>query len=280
MVLAAHIPQDIINNIVDELYDDIDTLKSCALVSHSFCQPGYKNLFSTIRLNRPSLSKNLYEILILNSKIRVHIRELYILPDIKSINNVYWFAVDRFCPLILGMLQSLQLLSLGDKTSRFFSWDWLSSQLQLVLANQFRSPSLVEVKIFRCLRLPLSILSILTLHLKRLTVLWVDFLDDVGTEPTPGLNRLEALELIINTERTLHSKPTRSIFAPMHRLRLLSVGFCNDDTLSVVQKVVSSCADSIESICMWHYEGKQKSCMFMLLGSFLNTNSDLALQPY
>lgn len=90
-------------------------------------------------------------------------------------------------------------------------------------------------------------------------MLWVDFLDDVGTDPTPGLNQqLEALELIINTEGA-GLQPPCTIFTPMHQLRLLSVGFRNSDTLSVVQEVVHSCASSIESICMWHYEGKQKS---------------------
>lgn len=267
MVLTVPIPQDVIDNIVDELSDDTDALKNCALVSHSFCLPGRRHFFSTIRLDRPSLSRNLYEQLSRNWSIRVYIRKLYILPASKS-DDVYWFMTDRFCPLILGMLQKLELLSLGDKTSRFFCWDWVSSELQLALADQVRSPSLVEFKIFRCLRLPISVLSTLTLNLKKLTILWVDFLDDIDIDPAAKLNsgQLEALELIINTEGTLQKSPRR-IFTPMNRLRLLSVAFCNSDTLTAMQELVLSCASSIESICMWHYEGKQKSCMLMFFNS-------------
>ncbi|KAJ7223690.1 hypothetical protein B0H12DRAFT_291322 [Mycena haematopus] len=44
------LPQDLFETIIDELQDDKNTLKSCALVASSFLPPSQRNLFRKVRV--------------------------------------------------------------------------------------------------------------------------------------------------------------------------------------------------------------------------------------
>jgi hypothetical protein len=74
------VPQDIIETIIDELRDDLRTLTTCALVSHTFRPQSQKHIFSriTLLIYRNRRIQQINDILSIHPELALYVRHLRI----------------------------------------------------------------------------------------------------------------------------------------------------------------------------------------------------------
>jgi len=227
------VPQEIAEKIIGELRpdDDIRTLRSCALVSHSFLHPCHQHLYFTIYLDHRPLPQRLYELLNLNPDIAHYIRELYIVVGrVIEEEEDDQLIGEAFPSSIIGMLDRLQLLSLrygiaDDGFPEEWSWGVLSCDLQLALLNRCRSPSLNHMEFFYCCDLPISVIATIAVHCRKLTLNRVTFVDDSNQHPSFSSDsaELRALGLDLYDEVTVIPLKQAIPLLPLRNLRALSL---------------------------------------------------------
>jgi hypothetical protein len=255
MDVAISIPQDVIDSIVDMLHGDPDTLKNCAMTSHSFLIPSRKHLFYSVHLYSVLLSQKLHHLLCIHPEISHCIKELCITQNDPTYS---WLVTDKALPCILDMLDHLQSLSLGMITSGLIMWSWFSRELHSALKSRFQSSSLLDLKIIQCCDVPVSMITSF-INLRRLILIMVHFDDDIGEQATLDTisfpSRLQALELLGMGQLPMAK------FSLGLQLRLLSVRSSDKQTLYVAQEVIRCSTKSINSI-MWHCDDFLPECMF------------------
>jgi hypothetical protein len=143
------IGQDIVDSIVENLPDDVDTLKQCCLVSQSFSTSSQRQLFSRISLGSSHTKPGcrcLYRLLINRSHIVPYIRELHV--DVKTHpQDKDWIYQEETFPHLLQLLMpSLRAFSLVAKYDTVV-WDRLSFELHTSLLDLFTSPSLTSIRL-------------------------------------------------------------------------------------------------------------------------------------
>jgi hypothetical protein len=257
------IPQEIIEYIVDELHGHILTLKSCALVCHSFLHICRKYLFSTIHLLSNTHSRRLHErVLKETPEIALYIRELFVYGDSSEHYDTdddavaAWLAKDAALLRTIQLADRLRLLSLNEHGPPIF-WNFaFTKELQSAFLARFQSPHLVVLKIHRVHALPVSTLLGLT-QLKGLSVTVENFDKQSWSGPVSPLTQLKALELYSTRPIPI---PMKIPFPPMPNLYLLSI---HDDgfTWSIARQVIRSCADSIKSVVFNHRARVQCECI-------------------
>ena len=88
MANSVVIPQDIINNIIEEVGDDRRLLKTCALVSSSFLLPSRKHLFSEIVLQPDEVCQMLHQFLVENPDIQSFVRSIIVQNKPTSVSSL------------------------------------------------------------------------------------------------------------------------------------------------------------------------------------------------
>jgi hypothetical protein len=279
MPLASQIPQEIIDNIIDELPDDHLTLKSCATVSHSFLQPSRRNLFSIVHLSRgPKQIKRLHDLLTTVSDISLFIRELNIaVVDIEADKEIdfTWLKEDEILARVLGMVPRLQSLSWRTATYQCLSWEFdLSDKLRAALMDLFQSCNLATARISHLDCFPLSVLGAFT-HSKKLSFSDVSFSSRGKSASHSALPQLEVLHLdIIVDSEYLNADaecftPTSSTFPNLCCLSIES-GYGNNAPFPQAQHIIAS-ARSIERVrwCFSHLPWRTSltviACVTMLI---------------
>jgi len=253
---SVQIPQDVLECIIDELHSDIDTLKTCAVISHSFLAPTRRHLFHSIRLDTPLLSHRLCNLFTTRPEIALYVRKLFLLTG-DSLHRQSWLASDKSLPTILRMVDHLQMFTMSQLTQLIY-WDKFSTEVASALADRFRSPMLTVVKIWQCRRLPVSLINNF-LYVKELSLILTSFYDDSEGTPVSVLRlpRLHSLEIL---PAARNDQPV-AIFPQMENLQLLFIRACDWYTLSVTQEVIRSCATSIRSV-MWCYMWMKEESTF------------------
>ena len=253
-------PQDVIQEIINHLHNDPDTLKSCAVVSHSFLPTSRKHLFFSIHLDHPRKPQRFYEVLSAQPDIANFVRELYAI-GVGSDEEV-WLEGEVFLPRILRLVNRLGLLSLDARPFRaVVAWYHFSIDLQSAVTEILLSPFLVEMRFISVNPMSISIIA-RSSHLRRLALLYSDVYGEsdlvsnmqASHVQTSPLTSLEALEL-----GSFQNDVSAEMFLVTRRLRLLSILTCGKVTLSVARDVIRSAASSIHSI-VWRYSSE---CMFV-----------------
>jgi hypothetical protein len=148
------LPQELIDNIIDQLHDNRPTLKSCALVCkswlpcsrfHIFChvslQPPQNNIFGFAKITN---CQRLYRIIETSPQIVPYIRDLTICEG-----NVYkaWMGRETTLPLLLRMLRNLRRLELERSASMRMANRDMPPNLRDSIMEVLRLPSLTELKL-------------------------------------------------------------------------------------------------------------------------------------
>jgi hypothetical protein len=250
--MNLQIPVDIIENVVDYLWNHPNTLKTCAIVSHSFLDHCRRHLFSTIILHRSTLSLRLYTLVLSSQpKIALLIRTLEVFD---AEDEEHWVIHDEYLPKILSFVDRLQSLTLSNisepvgRRSVNFPNTLISSLFERLL-----SPSLTTLRLRCCpdLHVSKSFLANLN-HLKELSIDLLDIIDDCP-EPSSlvsiGLEGLEVLEILYKNRYWIESI-SPNVFPHMKRLLLLSIKAVDGPSMFVAHQVIKYSAGSLRSILL------------------------------
>ncbi|KAG5638216.1 hypothetical protein H0H81_001217 [Sphagnurus paluster] len=164
------LPQELVDHIIDHLYDDTLTLNSCSLVCHAWLPTSRLHLFSKISLKvtpavAPSeLCKRLHRLLTSSPYIIPYIRELDVLEGSPlggaqaqaqavppaaqggTARSTTWVTTERTFPHLLRTLTHLQRLEFGAQSTTLH-WALLPPSLQSALHRVFSLRSLTFVRL-------------------------------------------------------------------------------------------------------------------------------------
>ncbi|RDB18967.1 hypothetical protein Hypma_014413 [Hypsizygus marmoreus] len=148
---STGLPQELLDKIIDDLHDEPEALKHCALASNLLLRRSQSHLFFTIRVFHPKDSSRLLAVLKNKCHIYQHIRELVICKDERGSRDLDLIHV-------LRMLASLELLAIqGDyiKWHRLFTKETTDALIHLV-----RQPSVTTLRISGVLLVPFGFLAV------------------------------------------------------------------------------------------------------------------------
>ncbi|KAH0589701.1 hypothetical protein H2248_005423 [Termitomyces sp. 'cryptogamus'] len=162
--LIPRLPQELVDHIIDHLYDDFTTLNSCSLVSHAWRPTSLFHIFSKLSLKvtpviSPSeLCQRLYRLLSSSPSIRSYIRELDVLEGsqlgtqvaphvvLAGSQSVIWVANDRWLPRILRKLTHLKRLDFGAQSATI-QWSRMQLPAQSAIRQMLSLSSLTYVRL-------------------------------------------------------------------------------------------------------------------------------------
>jgi hypothetical protein len=239
------VPQDIIDNVVDALNGDKDTLKSCAVVSRSFFTPSRRNFFSNIHLDDSAQTERLYNLLVSRPEISSLIHELTVTPAVYHRTGTAMALAN-----ILRMLSQLRSLLWGHRNAMLIHWTDLSSELQSALVDSLQSPNLTIVKFIRFRNVPMSVFNAFT----RITTL--SLIEIGGDEQQTMVIPATVLAYLHTLQISNMHMPIAPICIP--NLRRLLITGCNHCTISFVQQIIARCTKSIKQV-EWKYSSSNCS---------------------
>ncbi|KAJ7863832.1 hypothetical protein B0H14DRAFT_3443937 [Mycena olivaceomarginata] len=153
------LPQELVDTILDDLHDDVPSLKSCSLAARTFVISARKHIFKKIEiLSSSDASQRFYELLCSSPHIAPLVEDLRITSVLVPETSAYLdpsgdYMSGRPLSLILLLLTELIRISIIDiadanhLTGRPYSrsWNKMEPPLQSALANVFSSPRLEAV---------------------------------------------------------------------------------------------------------------------------------------
>ncbi|KAJ6452073.1 hypothetical protein C8R45DRAFT_945871 [Mycena sanguinolenta] len=150
----ATCPQELIDFILGQTDSaDKETLKSCALVAHSFRPTSQKLIFSTLTILPPGCDslaalQRLADVLSASPHLALHVRTLSLVQS-RSYEPCVWMQSD-ILPAILSMFTNLKGLNV-----RIFDWHSISEQTRSPLSsielNEARLQSKSLLSLLRCI---------------------------------------------------------------------------------------------------------------------------------
>ena len=173
------IAQELVCMIIDNLKDDVWTLRSCSVVCWSWVPTCQRHLFHCVRLLPPCkhdcwcptdvpYSKRLYNVFLDSPHIMDYIQVLYIYEG-QAERKQDWIGKDKTLPLLLGKLKKLERLEF-----RRLEWDSLGSDLKESLYAVLGLPTMTYLEIGRAYFSNLKDLEAWLYHAKALTGLSID----------------------------------------------------------------------------------------------------------
>jgi hypothetical protein len=188
--------KEIIDNIIEELSSDEDTLKQCSTVSQSFYVPSRRHLFSSINLCEIERAVLFHCLLIQTPDIARHVRMIevgfprsstYVDAEGEEVDVTEWLGTSTVLAEVLASLPRVETL-VWDAHAE---WHELSCDLQSALVKLFQC-NLTTIDI-SYLSFPLSALHIVS-PVKKLELTFLTWLD-VRNKGHVILPHLEVLKL-------------------------------------------------------------------------------------
>jgi hypothetical protein len=280
------IPQDIIDTVIGELsFNDIDTLKQCSLVSHSFLASSQKLLFSMVYFRAGyavrAPFRQLHYLLNHSPHIISYIRELHVIvisdtPHLHSLYGEWLFNDETFWFILQILTPSLQSFSLVAREHEL-AWACFPFKLQSSLLDLFISPNLTSVRLINICtdRFPIETLSKLK-QLKRLGIVscsdrgcWRPLvpLPQLSQDCLVGKTHLESLEL----GKHISNCVLRSLMHPdslldISHLRTISLASKSWSTFVAILRLenmqVIQAFQSVESL-MWLDSKFDETCVYL-----------------
>jgi hypothetical protein len=161
---VPYLAQEIIDNIIDRLPYDNDTLKRCSTVSRSFQVSTRRHLFYLIELDTIEVAVRFHRLLISTPDIAINIRQLHVRichrfgEHMNGINEWYASAGSTLLAEILEIPPCLERLHWNNAVQ--LTWDELSSELRSALVKLFQRPSLTTITMMPPDGFPLSALHL------------------------------------------------------------------------------------------------------------------------
>ncbi|KAF8995122.1 hypothetical protein BDQ17DRAFT_1430619 [Cyathus striatus] len=155
--LAPAIPLDIMHIVLDILsaQGDMDTVKSCSLVSRALLSPVRRHLFGTIRLSfSPSSTIHyiarriigLHSVLSRNPDLGGFIRTLYIIDTHPVSETDQWLTRMQFLPEFLLKLHAVRSFTFGCDVG-MIDWEGLGYELKMALFHVFHSKQIESIRL-------------------------------------------------------------------------------------------------------------------------------------
>ncbi|KAF9462258.1 hypothetical protein BDZ94DRAFT_743072 [Collybia nuda] len=157
-VTPIYIPQDVINSIVNELYDDKQALSQCSLAAHIFCEPCQRHLYARIDLdnNAEDGNRKLEETLTEYPHIQFYIRHL----RLRLISRYGRVRDEGALPEILHMLPRVRSFSLSHGiTTGLLHFGTLSQPLKASVFDLLQYGQLTRVELSHLQEFPIYYFS-------------------------------------------------------------------------------------------------------------------------
>lgn len=244
--MELEIPQEIVDRILDELQDDIPTLKICSFVSRSFLPTCRRHIYSTLDLMCTDPVKH-------SDKMKFVEQVLVHNPDIAHLIHHFKIAIIGDSSIsILTQLSHLRSLTIQRGK---FQWT-CSVELESTIFTIFQSNLLVSLTITDTCDLPVSVLcacpqlKILRLH---------NVTDEKRREILPSLPVLmkgQLIHLDLTGSNTVIPWLIRCLHNPesalrIDRLRLFDSSVYHEDEIDYSQQVIDLSAATIEGFRLY-----------------------------
>ncbi|KAJ7802544.1 hypothetical protein B0H14DRAFT_2891940 [Mycena olivaceomarginata] len=155
---SGHFPQELINLVVDNLHEDIATLKSCSLAAPTFVTSARIHIFKHIEITPPkrntglSPCQKLLDLLTSSPHLAPLVDDLCIVLIGPDAQTGPWIEAEATLPIVLSLLH-LKRISLVEnapgalalRTDSTMDWNRLGRPLRSALAAIFSSPRLESV---------------------------------------------------------------------------------------------------------------------------------------
>ncbi|KAJ6463253.1 hypothetical protein C8R47DRAFT_82857 [Mycena vitilis] len=285
------LPQELIDHIIDHLFDDVQSLRACSLVSSSFFPSSRTNIFSHLRVGpldhpidelRDILGKSPYLI------PRVHSLHLFdhILRRhswIEEWSESVAPGVAEFSRTLVGLQQLIITIEAG-----FVHWANISEDLTNTIHFTLSARTLTCLELTALYGLPFTLLA----HcpaLKSVTLKWVTFDERAATDFAPTLAECEGSPLTLLTHLSLDLDArvlellSHWILLPESPLKLIHLKslVCTMDIKSdyiTIQRLLDECTQSLEHFQLKHMEGMFELSELVHLRS-LTIDTIVPLQP-
>lgn len=242
MAPSLSVPQDLVDEIISHLHDDIDALKKCTMVSHSFYLPSRKLLFSSIILNNPDSITGLYSLLIDAPDIANLIRDLHlqIFPELDDI--------DVILSEISRSIKQLQHLVLGHRDAYGVYWQDIPNNYRNALKTLVCLDSLRSLELACIYFIPLSFIH-MAKGIKALTMEYIQTKDDLTATDIVPVMQLEELHL----GSSVSFNQTSPLISP--RLRQLSFVEKGGSSLESATQYINVTSCAIDNLVWRMYVG-------------------------
>ncbi|KAF9050535.1 hypothetical protein BJ165DRAFT_1458567 [Panaeolus papilionaceus] len=196
------LPQELVDNIVDHLYDDRQSLSNCTLISHAWLPASRHHFFSKISLKAPSLNtsggpvilpqekcRRLHALLVESPHLIPNIRELEIcegsplhhpFPDVQC--STTWVTTERTLTSLFKMLTHVRRLDFAATST--FHWSLLPPTFLSAFHTFLSRPSLQYLRLHSWLFPNFYSLSVMLSHSPNLKALALS-LTTICNEPIP-----------------------------------------------------------------------------------------------
>ncbi|KAF8217639.1 hypothetical protein K438DRAFT_2006701 [Mycena galopus ATCC 62051] len=151
------LPQELVDIIVDNIYDDIPSLMYCSMAARTFVNRTRTHLFKKIQINPPgdppfSSCQKFYQLLSSSPHIAPLVEDLCIVTVFSATPGSSWIMADPTLSLVLPLL-NLKRISLIENASRGWTdsgkysmnWSKMEPSLRSALTSVFSSPRLEAV---------------------------------------------------------------------------------------------------------------------------------------
>jgi hypothetical protein len=281
--------QDIVNTIIDELEDDITTLKQCALVSRLCLPSSRKYLFSSIHLDDETKCQALYEVLNNNSHLARYVRRLHIYCGGRLYQPTHHpylgFGIEP-TPLI-SLLRIICWVE--SVTIDWISWPVLPVAFRMALLDILKSPNITHVNFSSTFCFPINSIAELA-HIQALSLANMSFEmsspkpNSLTLERDPRIMVLKTLSFDAVSAVSLAELLRRSMLDISNLRRLLLKDTDTMPSLAVVHKIMHAAAPSLEELIF--YTGKiaflcnQRALITMYIVESMNPRQlDFVLTP-
>ena len=250
--MELEIPQEIVDRILDELQDDIPTLKICSLVSRSFLPTCRRHIYSTLDLMYSNPAKH-------SGKIKFAEDILSRNPDIAPLIHHFKVTITRDFPISI-LTQLSRLRSLTIQRGGFQS---TPADLESTIFTIFQSNLLVSITVADTFDIPISIfcacpqLKVLRLH---------NVTDIAKRNILPSLSDAKNGQLI-HLDLTGSSTVIPWLIQCLHNsesalridhLRFFDSSVHHDDEIDYCQQVINLSAATIERLGLYIDDGRRE----------------------
>ncbi|KAF8193262.1 hypothetical protein K438DRAFT_1829377 [Mycena galopus ATCC 62051] len=260
---APAFPQELFDFIIDFLTDDLETLRSCALVASRFYRRA--RVFSHLRigpLDQKHTITDLHKLLEGSASFAAGVKSLHLWDDMADDS---WMirassepAQDLASGKILPVLVSLTRLCITINIGQSISWVNISSSLRNSIRLTLTRPNFTCLELTRVQSLPFMLLAQCP-ALRSLTLKWVSFNPHFAVATCAGSRPTQLEHLSLSLEGSSLDLLVHWILLPKSRidissLRSLSCTIALPRNDGLIQRLLAASAPSLQRLCLKNWE--------------------------
>ncbi|KAK0238240.1 hypothetical protein EDD85DRAFT_574014 [Armillaria nabsnona] len=206
VTLMSMLPQEVIDSIIDHLYDDVQSCKACLQAHRCMKDAAYTQIFRTVLIVQPANTfdnsgtyivrrfRRFYDLLKMSPHIALYVRKLILWEEATQLQRRQyrrgWMHTEQDLARLLAALPKLQALHL-DGHNDYLSWQDMTDAVKQGITTVLLLPSLRSVVVQRFNDFPISTV----LSSPSLTYLDVLHCDGVFLDRDPTTTPIEELLL-------------------------------------------------------------------------------------